>query len=377
MNIEIHPALHVALDVNPLYTARAGVARYVAGLMYGFRQIGFAYTPVAWEVTNFEYGQPGRAFKTLYREFVWPRTRLPGALRAASADMLHYTHGMSAPPPRHIATVTTLHDVAVRRHPDRYRRWHRHSSGSKLRRLRQADRVICVSAFTASEAMQLLDLPAEKLTVIHEGCRWVDDPPEEQPHPNTPREPYFLFVGSLEPGKNLRLLRQAYILAESRAVSLPPLLVVGVRWEGLTPEGPAPANWHYCGYIPDDQLVFLLRRARALLYPTRYEGFGLPLLEAMAAGCPVLCGPVASLPEVGGDAALYAALEPESFLDAMVRMSRDDGLREELVRRGRMRVAGFSWARCARKTADVYREVLETTRPRQVTTPPTPSAKIT
>ena len=361
-NTEELPALNVALDTNPLYTARAGVARYVKGLMMGFDRIGFPVTPIAWEVTNYEYRQPKRAFNTLYRELVWPRTALPKALRAASADLLHYSHGMFAPPPQHIAAVTTLHDLAVLRHPERFRKWHRHSSGNKLQRLRKSDRVICVSEFTANEAMDLLGLPAKMLTVIHEGCHWVDHTPDEQHYPEAPNRPFFLFVGSLEPGKNLQLLRHVYLLAEQRGTRLPPLLVVGIRWQGVTREDQPPKNWHYCGYLPDNQLVFLLRRASALLYPTKYEGFGLPLLEAMATGCPVLCGPVASLPEVGGDAVLYSALEPEPFLDAMLRLGRDDKLRQELARLGKDRVAGFTWAQCAAQTTDVYREVLDCAR---------------
>ena len=349
--------MKTALETNPLYTARAGVARYVRGLMGGLDRIGWPYVPLAWEVPNFGYRQPVRALKTAYRELMWPRTVLPGRLRNAGVELIHFTNEILAEPAGFsMPVVATLHDLAVVRHPERFRRWHRHAAGRRLRHLSQAWRVLCVSRFTADEAMQLLEIPASRLEVVHEGCDWVEASPAEAPYPGLIAEDYFLFVGSLEPGKNLRLLRYAYQRAEEAGVPLPPLVVVGVRWEGVGHEGDAPGDWQYCGYVSDEQLVFLMRRARALLYPSRYEGFGLPLLEAMAVGCPVLCGPVASLPEVGGDAVLYAALEPKSFLEGMLRLVREEDLRMHLRSRGAERVRQFTWSECARRTTDLYRE---------------------
>jgi alpha-1,3-rhamnosyl/mannosyltransferase len=103
----------------------------------------------------------------------------------------------------------------------------------------------------------------------------------------------------------------------------------------------------------------LYRRARALLFPSKYEGFGLPVAEAMALGCPVICSPVASLPEVGGPAAHYAELTPESYLTAMLRLTRDTRWREELIERGRVQAREFSWRRCAAQTLEAYRHTLK------------------
>ena len=148
--------------------------------------------------------------------------------------------------------------------------------------------------------------------------------------------------------------------AQSRA--LPALVIVGARWAGVTTEGAPPENWIYLGRQSDAVLVHLYRRALALVFPSKYEGFGLPVAEAMALGCPVICSPVASLPEVGGPAAHFAELSPAAYLVAMLRMGRDFGWREELIEKGRLQARKFSWLRCAAQTVETYRHALQSGR---------------
>lgn len=341
--------MKVALDTNPLFTGRGGVARYVRGLVEGFRTTttGWEMREFAWEVENFSYAQPQRALRTLWREWVWAKTLAPWQL--GDAHVLHHTTLPLVPyvgTPRH---VVTLHDLAIVRHPERFRAWQRRADARRLRRVANADRVICVSRFTADEAIRLLGLPASRLEVVHHGGLLAGITQAPLP-PAWPKE-YFLFVGSLEPGKNLALLRDIYLTAEE---ALPPLLIVGTRWEGVTHEGTPPADWHFLGPVEDGILHSLYIGARALLFPSKYEGFGLPLLEAMQLGCPVLCGAVASLPEVGGDAVAYADLNVRDFSRAMRRLVSDETWRTGMIAAGRSRAADFSWSRCASATAAVY-----------------------
>jgi len=135
-------------------------------------------------------------------------------------------------------------------------------------------------------------------------------------------------------------------------------VLVGGRERGLATEGQPPPGWVYLGHVSDGQLYYLYRRAIAFVFPTRYEGFGLPVLEAMTLGCPVLCSPVASLPEVGGDAALFVDQTPEAYLDAMRTLASEPKLTRELAERGYRQAAGFSWLKCATETVGVYRKVL-------------------
>ncbi|MDQ6624140.1 MAG: glycosyltransferase family 4 protein [Verrucomicrobiota bacterium] len=356
--------MRVALDTNSLYVTRAGTSRYVRGLLQGLRQLqdpSLSVVEFAWPVENFEYAQPQRALKTAYRELVWARFVAPRILAREQVDLLH--RGTPAVPiqkPRGLPEIVTLPDLALLRHPERYRRWQRRSARPRLERVKRAERIICISQFTANEAMELLGLTAQRLEVVYLGNDF--DPRGPLPNESSPErklpERFFLFVGSLEPGKNLALLKEVYRLAETRGLHLPPLAVIGARWVGVESEGAPPANWHYLGHQSDSVLLWLYRRAIALVFPSKYEGFGFPPLEAMSQGCPVICSRMASLPEVGGDAACYAESNPAAYLDAMLRMERDAGWREELIAKGLLQSANFSWRKCAEETFALYRKTL-------------------
>lgn len=356
--------MRVVLDTNPLHTTQAGVARYVRGLLRGLAQIEEPHAeiiPLAWGVDNFAYHQPQRALKTVYRELIWANFIAPWVLRSQNAELLHSTSGLIRQPPRLLKHVVTLYDLALLRHPERFRHWHRIIGRQRLAHVAKADRVLAISRFTADEAMKVLDLPARLLEVVYIGCDFHADEPapaERKPDAKVPSD-FFLFVGSLEPGKNLSLLKEAYRMAEAQGHSLPALVIVGARWEGVATEGAPPNNWYYLGRQPDAALVWLYRRAVGLVFPSKYEGFGLPVAEAMALGCPVVCSPVASLSEVAGDAALFAELTPVSYEQALQRLTRDQALRSELKVRGLAQAGKFSWRKCAQETVEVYRAVLD------------------
>lgn len=348
--------MRVTLDTNALYTTQAGVARYVRGLLQGLAEEAgpaLACRTLAWEVANLDFRQPARALRTAYRELVWTWAVARPALRRERPDVFHSTIQPLVVPPRGIPQVGTLHDLAILEHPERFRWWHRRASVSRLRRYRRMDRVVCISRFTADAAIRLLGLAPERLVVVHNGTDMAAAG-EQAPDFAVPAE-FFLFVGSLEPGKNLALLRETYDLARRSGRELPPLLIVGARWSGVAGEGAPPPNWHYLGRQPDGVLVHLYRRALALAFPSKYEGFGLPVAEAMQLGCPVVCSPVASLPEVAGEAALFVPLSAAGYLDALAMLAGDPALRRELSARGQVQGAKFSWRRCARETIAVYR----------------------
>jgi alpha-1,3-rhamnosyl/mannosyltransferase len=210
--------------------------------------------------------------------------------------------------------------------------------------------------------MRLIGLPASRIEVIHNGCDFHSGEgrvTEQTPSFALPPE-FFLFVGMLDPGKNLALLRDVYRSAAERKVPLPPLLIVGARWVGVGNEGAPPEDWRYLGHQTDEVLLYLYHRALALVFPSKYEGFGLPVAEAMAAGCPVICSPVSSLPEVGGEAAYFTEMRADAYLKSMQRLCQDSTCRSELVQRGFEQSQKFSWKKCAAASLNVYREVLKT-----------------
>jgi glycosyltransferase involved in cell wall biosynthesis len=356
----------IGVDTNGLYIVQAGVARYIRGLLSGLKRVAspdFELLPIAWEVENFGYRQPQRALKTLYRELIWARFNAPRRIRKHKVAVLHSTEGPLISQQAGVKEVITLHDLAFLRHPERFRSWQLAAGRRRLRKVRRAHQVICISRFTAEEGMALLNLPASKFVVVHNGCGFHPSEPvprEAKPDFTLPNE-YFLFVGSLEPGKNLALLKTVYALAEIRKLVLPPLLIVGARWEGVGHEGLPPKGWHYLGRLPDEVLVYLYRHAIGLVFPSKYEGFGFPVVEAMSLGCPVICSPVASLPEVGGSAALFTEMRPEAYLKAMRDVSSDSVLRNELVKKGLAQATSFSWTKCASEVLEVYRATLRGT----------------
>lgn len=345
--------MKILIETTPLYTSQGGVARYVRGLLHGLRQTAgdAEWAELGWPVENFGYAQPARALKTLAREWGW--ANFPAASAARRSDVLHHTALPIIPFVRGPRHIVTLHDLAVLRHPERFRTWQRMAGRRRLRRLADAAKVIAVSRFTADEAMALLGLPATQIEVVPEGGL-LDLAARPGPVPAGVPHEFLLFVGALEPGKNLALLRSLYAAAPT---PLPPLVIAGSRWAGVPHEGPPPADWHFLGQVSDPELWALYDRAQALLFPSRYEGFGLPVLEAMGRGCPVLCGPLPSVQEFGAGAVAVADLTVPAFGSALALLLTDTNWREHLRAVGRERAAAFTWERCARETAAVYRSV--------------------
>lgn len=255
--------------------------------------------------------------------------------------------------------LVTVHDLMHLALPEYSRGLHRRAYArfmfGALRR--RADRVICVSHFTARELVRLVGVEPRRITVVHEGvdAAWFEDEPGPSPH----ARPYLLFVGNVKPHKNLVRLVQAF---EALASDVPhDLLIVGKR-EGfrtgdprvLQAAGRMAGRIRFTGYVPDERLRSYVRHAGALVLPSLYEGFGLPPLEAMASGCPVVVSRAASLPEVCGDAALYCdPLDPHDIAAQIRRAVNDATLRAELVDRGRLHARRFTWERCAEQTAAV------------------------
>ncbi|HUX07608.1 MAG TPA: glycosyltransferase family 1 protein [Acidobacteriota bacterium] len=262
--------------------------------------------------------------------------------------------------PSKAAQVVTIHDLYFLRCPEQTRAEIRRDYAPLVRRhVKAADAVVAVSEATKSETVELLGVPAEKIVVCGEDAAPVfDQPPAEEElawsrtiAPN----PFFLFVGTIEPRKNLPLLLQAYGLLQKRYHKLQ-LVIAGERgWdfeafdEGLS-QLEVPARVVVTGYLDRRSLRALYHSATALVMPSHCEGFGLPLVEAMACACPLIVADNSSLPEVAGDAALYWRSGEASELSTLLeKMLTSDALRTELSQNGRRRRQLFSW----RKTAEI------------------------
>lgn len=265
--------------------------------------------------------------------------------------------------------VVTFHDIAVLDHPEwfgkRFAAWYRWLIPRLARR---AKRIVAVSEFTKSRLVDSLGVDPAKIAVIPNG---VDERFRQASRVEycelrrrlpVPRSAYVLSVGSLEPRKNLARLLEAW----SRSVDrIPPsvwLVVSGVKGSSQVfrnaPAMSLPRRVHFTGYVPERELPALYRGALTLVYPSVYEGFGLPALEAMASGVPPIVGDNTSLPEIVNDAGL--SVDPHSvdaISGAMIRMVNDVDLREEFGRRSLARSRLFDWSKTARATWNVLSEV--------------------
>jgi glycosyltransferase involved in cell wall biosynthesis len=318
----------VVMDVSALRMTRAGTARYIKNLLDRLD-----------DVEPIDFGGSARA-SVLARELWWYPFRLS---LLADADVLHCPTYYGPVRPR-MASVVTVHDLAVLRHPEAFGRW----TQSYVPRVvplvvHAARRVIAVSDFTASEVERLLRVPRDRICVVPNAVDDVFD--VEGPRADGD---YVLAVGTLEPRKNLgRTIEAARLIgAEVR--------VVGASgWGGVAARG---ENVTWLGRLDDTELARQYRGARCLAYPSLYEGFGLPILEAMACGAPVVTSRGGATEEIAGDAAVL--VDPLDVRDIAEAFERAAARRDELRPLGLERARSFSWDESARRTRKVYEEAM-------------------
>jgi glycosyltransferase involved in cell wall biosynthesis len=301
--------------------------------------------------------------------------QLPGFLRRQGVDVFHSTNYMiplAAFPrrkPGRIGCVVTVHDVIPLLFPEAAPRSRKSRVFALYRRLmieigRRADRIVTVSETSRGDVIRQLRIPADRaaaVQAIHSGIGDMFRPaPPTSPGPGRT----ILYVGRSDPYKNLFGLVEAFAAARARCREPLRLVIVGPR----DPRYPEPAQRAltlgvgaavtWAGYLHDDALVAAYQQADVLAMPSRYEGFGFPVLEAMACGTPVVCSDIPTHREIAGDAAMFA--NPEStpeLADALVRVLTDAALRRALAAQGLARAARFTWAATAARTLAVYREL--------------------
>ena len=289
---------------------------------------------------------------------------LPGA------ELFHATEHL-LPPLRSIPSVLTVHDLIFRHLPAHHRplnRWYLNLTMPVY--CRRATHIIAVSECTRRDLVAAYSLSPERITVVHEAAA-----PRFRPQPSETvavararydlPDRYLLYVGTIEPRKNLARLLAAFEAVHAEEL-VDGLVIVGQRgwlyddFFAALERSPARDAVIFPGYVPDADLPAVYAGAEVLVLPSLYEGFGLPVLEAMACGTPVACSGTSSLPEVAGDAALYFdPSDTASMVDALRRMTSDADFRDALRQRGANQAAKFSWDRVAAETGSVYNAVLK------------------
>ena len=374
--------LRVVLNASIMLAPHAGIGRYVGELSrslqhrhdihlsftYGLRHgtqlpdQGLSHYSLVRDLAK-------RLLPASYQAKRWVERRtLRRALDIRNADLYHepslWPQRVDRP------MVFTLHDLTHVHYPhtqpaDRLRAIERHLGHA----LDNARRVLCVSESTAQQAVQHYGVSRERLCVTPLGVSRSFQPcSSDQSRPTLQalglrHREFLLCVGTLEPRKNLELVFQAARRLPSSLLDRCPLVLCGARGWGEIPPSLAQLERRghliRTGYLEGAPLRLLMGSARMLLFPSLYEGFGLPILEAMASGTPVITSNCSSMPEVGGEAALY--IDPtgsEHLTEAILRLYDDDALWENLQQAGLRRAVEFSWERTAELTLSAYREAL-------------------
>ena len=378
MEVTAENNFHVAINAH-LLSGRAGyrsagVHQYIHQLVrhLGQAQDGLRYTVLLGEgalppeaaLAPFRSGWPtGRAAVRV----VWEQLVQPWVLRQVGADLVHgpvFIGPLFAPCP----FVVTIHDLSFIRFPNLFRPANRFYLTVFTRlSARRARRLIAVSAHAAAETTRLLGVPAERVDVVYHGV----DPvfrslPADRVAAFRQRyglpEQFLFFVGTLEPRKNLVRLVRAFARVYDGRAGL--VLAGGKGWlyDDLFAEVKALGLTEaiiFPGYVMNEELPLWYNAATAVAYPSVYEGFGLPILEAQACGTPVLTSNVSSLPEAAGDAALMVdPYDVDALAEGLNRLLTDEPLRHDLRERGLIHARRFRWSNTARETARVYRHAM-------------------
>ena len=373
--------MRVTIDYTPALRQSAGIGRYTRGLIGGLAALDQEnqYTLFsAGEALSAEGWPPNFRVRVVpiqarHLGIAWHRLHLPlpADWLAGQADLFH-SPDFTLPPLARAHGVVTVHDLSFLTVPEcadpRLRVFLERSVPGAVRRAR---RVLADSANTANDLNRLLKVPAEKISVVEAGIEPRFQPVLDPAQLARVRaryclpERFILGLGTLEPRKNFVGLIQAYAELQRLAPHPQDLVIAGGPgwlYEGIYAEArrlAQPERVCFPGFVADEDLPALYSLADAFAFPSLYEGFGIPPLEAMACGTPVICAGNSSLPEAVGDAALLVdATDTAGLAAGLQALLTDDGLRARLVNAGLARAASFSWSRAARALLGAYRQAM-------------------
>ncbi|MDO8497878.1 MAG: glycosyltransferase family 1 protein [bacterium] len=314
---------------------------------------------------------PHFSYKVISPRFMWSQLWLPLDLYMKKKIDVFFAPAHYAPRFCPAPLVVTVHDLSYFYYPDEFlkkdlytlKEWTRYS-------VKNARKIIAVSKTTKKDVIKYYNVPEEKIEAVYNGYDKSSQPKADKllaenllTKLKLKEKKYFLYVGTLQPRKNLPVLINAFAKFSKIHADYKLVLVGKKGWmydeifetirtlklddAVITP-----------GYLPDEEVKELYRNAMCFVLPSLYEGFGIPILEAMSHGCPVISSFSSSLPEIGGDACLY--FDPknsEDLYDDLIRLTEDESLRKDFIKKGYERVKQFSWKKCAEETLNVIQKI--------------------
>jgi glycosyltransferase involved in cell wall biosynthesis len=371
--------MRIGIDARPLSRELTGIPRVLQNILFELEKLDrenvyFLYSNKDFSLpfNNPRWHKRVRSFPSFLPGSLWLQRDVRRMADHDHLDLFWATyHILPLGLPRSVRTVLTAHDLVWRLFPETMT-WYSmlvHRMFTE-RSAQKADKIIAVSEATKNDLESLLHVPAEKIAVIHLG---VGSP--FRPHDPSAAVKYLVerfgvapryvcTVGTVQPRKNLVTLIEAIGILKKRGQLAHQLVVAGARgWKNsnvdrlIQRSGLTEQEVRFLGFVPDDDLPLLYSGAAVFVFPSLYEGFGLPVLEAMACGVPVVASNVSSIPEVARDAAILVSPRcPEEFADAVRRVGEDAGLRSTLIRKGLQRAQQFQWTAAATKLLRLFEE---------------------
>ncbi len=375
--------MKIGFDISALSLPRSGVGQYQVNLLkallsadkeneyllYGFnfrnrerfKQLRFGAVRFELKISPV----PQRLITGWWLSFPFPSLE-----RVVGECDLYHVSELAIPPVKKAKRVAFVHDLTTFLYPQYHVRSNRFLHNRRFKHLNSVDAILTNSEYTKKDITEHLGINPEKIHVTYLGAdsAFRPMPKQEMKHLLEPfklNKPYILFVGTLEPRKNIKNLIRAFNRLKLKR-KIPHQLVLAGQDGWLCDEiyqeinnSPARADILRLGYVSDEDVPKLMNGADCFVYPSYYEGFGLPVLEAMQCGTPVITSNRSSLPEVGGEACFY--IEPESIesiSEALYKVLSQDSLRKTMRVSGIEQAKLFSWEKCAEVTLSVYKSIL-------------------
>ncbi len=364
--------MKIGIETNILSIDKAGAGVYTKELTSRLKTID---KENSYHFLKFGAGNRNRGIFSklngLACDIFWMQFILSRELKKHKLDLLHCP-AFKAPLKSPVPLVVTFYDIHILKHPHDYNLWLSSYLNFMLPKIaKTADKIITISEFSRRDIVNTLSIPEEKVTVTYCGVNDTFRVTTDNALKNNILKKYklnkkfILYVGALQPRKNIPALLKAYSeLKKNHGFDYDLVLVGSTGWRNkriftLIEKLGLNNDVRFLGHVPEADLPVIYSLAEFFVYPTFFEGFGMPVLEAMSCGCPVITSDTSSLPEVVGDAGIM--VDPgntQELKNAMLRLSRDHSLKNELKEKGIRRAKMFSWDKCARETLGVYKEVI-------------------
>ncbi|MBC8176595.1 MAG: glycosyltransferase family 4 protein [Deltaproteobacteria bacterium] len=365
--------MRIGVDARPLSYQLTGIGVYLKHLLDEIQKIDhqndyylISNGPINYDLNNPRWSKIAGRLNRKLLSTLWMQINVPIIASKMNFDLFwgsrHHLPLLLSPG---IKTVVTVHDVVNRLYPGTMALPNLFVERLLMKlSLKRSDAIIADSRSTAADIEGQFGLSAKKIDTIHLGTPIFPKEPEcGTGQINDLPAKYFLFVGTLDPRKNFERIFKAFELLKPLSRRLHLVIVGGEGWKnrdflGMVAKHPLKAQIRMPGYLPRNQLVAYYRNAICLMFPSLYEGFGFPILEAMSCGTPVITSNVSSMKEVAGSAALLVnPYDTGAISDAMNRLLGDEPLRRGLIKKGFKRAAEFSWKKCADETLKIINAV--------------------